>query len=142
MGRRLADQEDLAIKGAGGKPVAEVLDAHPWLKVCERTAQEQGFFHWQLDFATVFGRGGFDLQVGNPPWVRPTLDMDALLSEGDPWWKLADMPSEHDRAQQMANTLSIPGGGRDNPGRNRGCHIAEWLCRKHDQLPDPRRSPA
>lgn len=105
----LADQEDLAIKGAGGKPIADVLASHPWLRVCERTAQEQGFFHWQLDFATVFGRGGFDLQVGNPPWVRPTLDMDALLSEGDPWWKLTDRPSERERANRLAATVRIPG---------------------------------
>ena len=56
-------------------------------------ADQQGFFHWELDFATVFARGGFDLQVGNPPWVRPA-DIDALLAEGDPWWQLALKPSE------------------------------------------------
>ena len=36
--------------------------------------QRHGFFHWELDFAPVFARGGFDLQVGNPPWVRPDFD--------------------------------------------------------------------
>ena len=46
---------------------------HAWLQVCENIAADQGFFHWELDFASVFGRGGFDLQVGNPPWVRPRL---------------------------------------------------------------------
>jgi hypothetical protein len=51
--------------------------------VCERIADQQGFFHWELDFATVFARGGFDIQVGNPPWVRPRSDEDALLAEGD-----------------------------------------------------------
>ena len=51
--------------------VENVLDAHPWLRVTERIAEQQGFFHWDLDFATVFERGGFDLQLGNPPWVRP-----------------------------------------------------------------------
>ena len=105
----LADQEDLAIKGAGGKPVTDVLAAHPWLRVCQRVADEQGFFHWQLDFATVFGRGGFDLQVGNPPWVRPILDMDALLAEGDPWWKLANKPPEKERETRLPVTLAIPG---------------------------------
>ena len=56
--------------------------------------QQQGFFHWELDFATVFARGGFDLQVGNPPWVRPRTDVDALLAEGDPWWQLAVKPQQ------------------------------------------------
>jgi hypothetical protein len=104
----LADQEDLAIKGAGAKPVVEVLDAHPWLRVCERTALDQGFFHWQLDFATVFGRGGFDLQVGNPPWVRPDTNVNALLAEGDPWWQLADKPSEAAREIRRKETLLLP----------------------------------
>ena len=66
----------------------DVLEKHPWLKVCEKVADQQGFFHWELDFATVFARGGFDLQVGNPPWVQPQTDTDALLAEGDPWWQL------------------------------------------------------
>lgn len=105
----LADQEDLAIKGAGAAPITDVIESHPWLKVCERVAAEQGFFHWQLDFATVFGRGGFDLQVGNPPWVRPTLDMDALLAEGDPWWKLSAKPSEHERRLRLATAVHLPG---------------------------------
>lgn len=105
----LADQEDLAIKGASGKPVSDVLAAHPWLRVCERVADEQGFFHWQLDYATVFGRGGFDLQVGNPPWVRPRGDVDALLAEGDPWWELTNKPSERERAVRLPHTLAIPG---------------------------------
>ena len=102
----LAGQEDLALKGAGAAPIADVLQAHPWLGVCQQVAAEQGFFHWQLDFATVFGRGGFDLQVGNPPWVRPTLDMDALLAEADPWWKLAVKPSERDREDRRVSTLA------------------------------------
>ena len=55
------------------RPIDELKSNHPWLDVCESVAAEQGFFHWELEFATVFGRGGFDLQVGNPPWVRPLV---------------------------------------------------------------------
>ena len=29
----------------------------PVAQVCERVAEQQGFFHWELDFATVFARG-------------------------------------------------------------------------------------
>ena len=57
---------------AGAARIDDVVAAHPWLEVCERIAGQQGFFHWELDFASVFAKGGgFDLQVGNPPWVRP-----------------------------------------------------------------------
>ena len=86
-----------------------MLKNHPWLKVCESVAEQQGFFHWELDFATVFARGGFDLQLGNPPWVRPRTDLDALLAEGDPWWQLALKPSEAARKAKREATLALPG---------------------------------
>src|SRR5699024_3297251 len=72
-----------ALSGAAAR-VETVLEAHPWLRVTERIAEQQGFFHWDLDFATVFANGGFDLQLGNPPWVRPRGDVEALLAEGTP----------------------------------------------------------
>ncbi len=103
----LAEQEEFELFTAGARRVAAVLAAHPWLRVCEHVAGEQGFFHWQLDFATVFGREGFDLQVGNPPWVRPDVDMDALLAEGDPWWQLAIKPSEALKASRRLGTLQL-----------------------------------
>lgn len=95
---------------AGAMPVAEVLAAHPWLRTCERVADQQGFFHWELDFATVFNdRGGYDLQAGNPPWVRPMADESALLAEGDPWWQLANRPSQAEVRARRAGTLELPG---------------------------------
>ncbi|MHA6524713.1 class I SAM-dependent DNA methyltransferase [Tessaracoccus sp. G1721] len=105
----MADQENFELAGAGARRVEDVLTDHAWLLVCEDVAREQGFFHWQLDFATVFGRGGFDLQVGNPPWVRPTVDIDALLADRDPWWQLARKPSETARAARREETLRIVG---------------------------------
>jgi hypothetical protein len=101
--------EDLNLSFAAAAPVDQVLDTHPWLKVCDQVASQQGFFHWELDFAAVFARGGFDLQLGNPPWVRPRTDTDALLAEGDPWWQLALKPSEAIRNAKRARTLALPG---------------------------------
>ena len=101
--------EELNLDFAGAVDVEQVLKRYPWLEVCEAVAEQQGFFHWELDFATVFARGRFDLQLGNPPWVRPDTDVDALLAEGDPWWKLANRPSEAARQAKRAETLAIPG---------------------------------
>lgn len=78
----------------------DVLEAHPWLKTANTIAQEQAFFHWDLDFAIVMAKGGFDFQVGNPPWVRPRTDMDALLSEHDPWFSLANKPTQAEKKQR------------------------------------------
>ncbi|MGW9717288.1 class I SAM-dependent DNA methyltransferase [Micrococcus aloeverae] len=91
--------------GTNAVPVAAALEAHPWLAVCERVAQAQGFFHWELDFAAVFARGGFDLQVGNPPWVRPRTDIEGLLAEGDPWWQLASGKSIAEKNERRPRAL-------------------------------------
>ncbi len=65
-------------------------DRFPWLLACESIAEEQGFFHWDLTFAQAFASGGFDLHVGNPPWVRPRWQEDILLADIDPWFMLVD----------------------------------------------------
>ena len=93
----LTVMEHADIEFSGAPRMTTVLASHPWLKTVQQVAAEQGFFHWDLDFAAVFARGGFDLQVGNPPWVRPTTDLDALYSEADPWFSLAHKPTQAEK---------------------------------------------
>ncbi|WP_432559938.1 DNA methyltransferase [Granulicoccus sp. GXG6511] len=104
----LGEDEELDRTLAGARRIADVEADNPWLGVVREVAARQGFFHWELDFAPVFGRGGFDLQVGNPPWVRPIVDADALLAETDPWWMLALKPSEAQRTARRQQTLAHP----------------------------------
>ncbi|BCI83067.1 restriction endonuclease subunit M [Mycolicibacterium sp. TY66] len=94
----LAEDNDRTF--AQALPIGKALDGFPWLTVAAGIAQVQGFFHWELDFAPVFELGGFDLQVGNPPWVRPDWDEAGVLAEFDPWWQLADKPSEAVRGRK------------------------------------------
>lgn len=65
----------------------------PWAGIAGDVARAQGFFHWELDFAQVFAKGGYDLQVGNPPWVRPEWKESVVLAEREPWFMLTDKPS-------------------------------------------------
>ncbi len=45
----------------------------------------QHFFHWELEFADVFQeRGGFDLVVGNPPWIKLGWNEEAVLGDRQP----------------------------------------------------------
>lgn len=53
----------------------------------------------------MFGRGGFHLQVGNPPWVRPDWDESGVLAEVDPWWQLTDKPAEAVKVRKREETL-------------------------------------
>ena len=105
----LETMEEVELGLAGARTVQSVIDGHPWLEVVRDVAKAQGFFHWELDFATVFARGGFDLQVGNPPWVRPDVSVETLLADGDPWWMLTKKPPVADRKQRLPYTLAHPG---------------------------------
>jgi hypothetical protein len=56
--------------------------------------QEVPWFHYQSHFAEVFLRGGFDLVMGNPPWLRAEeipQSLQGRLTGRYRWWK----PSGH-----------------------------------------------
>ncbi|MDO6423062.1 Eco57I restriction-modification methylase domain-containing protein [Saccharophagus degradans] len=42
------------------------------------------FFHWDLQFASVFKKGGFDVVLGNPPWERVNLKFKEFFSVHKP----------------------------------------------------------
>ncbi len=86
--------------------IEKALDGFPWMGVAQSISDSQGFFHWELDFAPVFTRGGFDLQVGNPPWVRPDWDEAGTLAEFDPWWQLTDKPAEALKKRKLEDLLA------------------------------------
>ncbi|WP_405193191.1 hypothetical protein [Streptomyces anulatus] len=78
-----------ALPGFMGMDTGNPEDRFPWIRVVRDIAEEQSFLHWELEFALVFARhGGFDLQVGNPPWVRPQWNDSAVLAEHEPWFEL------------------------------------------------------
>ncbi|MFC8449172.1 type II restriction endonuclease subunit M [Kitasatospora sp. NPDC057223] len=87
-----------------------VMVRFPWLGEVDAISQQQGFFHWELEFAHIFEQGGFDLQVGNPPWHRPTWDDDLALAEYDPWFGLngKNKALEDEKANRRAAMLSDP----------------------------------
>ncbi|MBL1291601.1 class I SAM-dependent DNA methyltransferase [Streptomyces sp. For3] len=76
-----------------------------WVAVAADVAARQGFFHWELEYAQVFARGGYDLQVGNPPWVRPRWQEDLVLAELEPWFALTEKPSVTDWRSRKGDTL-------------------------------------
>lgn len=55
------------------------------LKLVKKHAQTYRFFHYQLEFVEVFKeRDGFDVIVGNPPWVNIEMDETGIISEDHP----------------------------------------------------------
>ncbi|MFJ9479693.1 Eco57I restriction-modification methylase domain-containing protein [Streptomyces mirabilis] len=80
-------------------------DLFPWHGTAVRIAKERGFFHWELNFAHVFAGGGFDLMVGNPPWVKHTWQESGVLAEFEPWFELAEKPSTEAWAERKTAIL-------------------------------------
>ncbi|MCT0210294.1 MAG: hypothetical protein DCF18_07270 [Cyanobium sp.] len=56
----------------------------PRLKLIEATAERQRFLHWDLEFADVLQGGGFDLIVGNPPWLKVEWEEKGIIGDVDP----------------------------------------------------------
>jgi hypothetical protein len=80
----------------------------PWLHTVRDIAADKGFLHWELEFALVFAQGGFDLQVGNPPWVRPRWNENAVLAEHEPWFELEEKPDLDERTERRKELLRDP----------------------------------
>jgi len=57
----------------------------PRLQLVKEIADANKFLHWELEFADLFEeRGGFDLMIGNPPWIKMTWNEQAVLSDKQP----------------------------------------------------------
>ncbi|WP_020378290.1 hypothetical protein [Candidatus Microthrix parvicella] len=92
----------------GQIPVAELRERNPWLAVACDAARREGAWHWDLEFAPAFAKGGFDLQVGNPPWVRPRWLDDVVLAEFDPWWGITGKAPNNVLRNRRVETLADP----------------------------------
>lgn len=59
--------------------------AFPRLALVEELADEHKFFHWTLQFADVFAQNdGFDLMLGNPPWLKIEWNSGSVLGDFEP----------------------------------------------------------
>ncbi|MBK9373600.1 MAG: hypothetical protein IPN03_07660 [Holophagales bacterium] len=61
----------------------------PRLAAVKELAERHRFLHWELEFAEVFAdRGGFDLIVGNPPWIKVEWDEGGVMGDFEPLFVL------------------------------------------------------
>ncbi|SNS44114.1 hypothetical protein SAMN05443665_100459 [Actinomadura meyerae] len=107
----LGEHEDQLPAWMGMDNEFKLNERFPWMRTVEEIASQQGFFHWELQFAQVFNRGGFDLQVGNPPWVRPRWVEAPILAELEPWFMLAEKASTS-LSQERKNACLADDGAR------------------------------
>lgn len=65
---------------------------NPRLDLAARIAEQNHFMHWELEFADLFAeRGGFDLIIGNPPWIKIEWNEQGVLADDLPLFAIRDM---------------------------------------------------
>lgn len=65
--------------------ISKLRQHFPRVEQVEAIAATQRFLHWELCFADVLlQRGGFDLILGNPPWLKVEWNEAGILGEQNP----------------------------------------------------------
>ena len=70
---------------SGGVDLDQLCQLFPRLALVRKIADKNKFLHWELEFADMFAeRGGFDLILGNPPWIKVSWNEQGVLSDFNP----------------------------------------------------------
>jgi hypothetical protein len=98
-----AEQGQLALKTYGFVDLDKLKRFYPRLGIVAEVTERQRFFHWELEFADIFQeRGGFDLMVGNPPWLKIRWEEGEILGDYDPLVVLRKLS-----ASELANQREV-----------------------------------
>jgi hypothetical protein len=74
--------------------VEEFIAKNPRLQVVERVSNAQKFLHWELEFADIFAKnGGFDMVLGNPPWLKVKWKEGGIMGEANPLFDIRQFSS-------------------------------------------------
>jgi hypothetical protein len=86
--------------------VDKLCESYPRLALVREIAEElQRFLHWEVEFADQFAAtDGFQLLLGNPPWIKIEWEERAVLSDADPTFAIRKL-SAADTAKRRASTL-------------------------------------
>lgn len=112
LGKGLAEHEGRSFTAKGkGLLIKQVFELFPTVKVANDIATERKFFHWDLEFADIFAeRGGFDLILGNPPWLKVEWNSGAVLGDHEPLFVVRKFTAPQ-LLKLRAETFAKPGNG-------------------------------
>lgn len=81
----------------------------PRLKLVDKLATRYKFFHWELEFADIFAdHGGFDLILGNPPWLKVEWQEAGVLGDFEPQFVLRKFSASKLNTLREATFERIP----------------------------------
>lgn len=75
----------------------------PRLGLVKTLADRYKFFHWELTFADVFkDKGGFDIMLGNPPWLKVEWNESGILGDYNPAFIIKKLSATQLRQERAA----------------------------------------
>ncbi len=81
----------------------------PRLQLVHELSERHRFFHWELTFADVFAdNGGFDLILGNPPWLKVEWQEAGVLGDFHPLFNLRKFSATKLRDERQAAFEKYP----------------------------------
>ena len=68
----------------GATDMESLIQSRARLQIVQDLAEKEKFLHWQLVYADQFAdRGGFDVVIGNPPWLKSQFVEKAVMGDMD-----------------------------------------------------------
>ena len=95
-------------EGMGEVDIPALRKQNPRLDLAARIAEQNHFMHWELEFADLFAeRGGFDLIIGNPPWILLGWNEQDVLSDSHPMFAIKKLSSTQTTSHRSAALENI-----------------------------------
>lgn len=89
--------------------ITKLRKSFPRVATVEGIARTRRFMHWELTFADIFSRsGGFDLVLGNPPWLKVEWNEAGILGEVNPLVAVRKLNATELAKQRDAAFLEFP----------------------------------
>jgi hypothetical protein len=87
--------------------IPSLCERKPRLALVKEISERERFLHWELEFADLFDdRGGFDLILGNPPWIKMEWNEQSVLSDVDPEFIIKDLTAT-ETSKRRAKALNF-----------------------------------
>lgn len=92
----------------GAVNLDELCEKLPRLKLVKEIAEQNKFMHWELEFTDIFAeRGGFDLILGNPPWLKLEWKEQDLLSDKNPLFAIRKLSATETKDKRSESLKDI-----------------------------------
>ncbi|MGR5130782.1 Eco57I restriction-modification methylase domain-containing protein [Vibrio alfacsensis] len=102
--------QDLFSTSRGGVVNKDFLyGIFPRLRKVDELAARYKFFHWELEFADIFAdNGGFDLILGNPPWLKVEWQEGGIMGDYEPQFVLRKFSASKLNTLREETLLRMP----------------------------------